>query len=581
MGSVGRSARNSAMRTLVIQFGRLGDVIQTTPLLHDLATCRFGGRTDLLLLDPNQDAILGIQGVATVRTIGERLKPLDDQIAAGFRHGRIPHEAAQLLEQLQLPRYDRVINTSHAALGCWLTAQISAAEREGGVITREGECLYEGLAPIYRVAMLGFREQNWFNIVDLMRCAAHAGHPTTASGSRHAEAGPKPVWATSARDSRLYLKAAAHLPFALPAGPIVALNVGASEKGRRWPAEHFARLAEGLIAHGLVPILVGAPSDLDACDQVQTSRAMALPNFAGKTSIQQMALLLAESALLVSADTGAAHIAAAVDTKVVGLFASSAYFAETSPWGRGHSILQTRIGASMSTLLPDTVLAAVLHRLGRVDTLVLQRELADRQQAAWETDFLPAGSDPLGGLCYRPLHRRPLTIEHLFTRSLRHVLARKFCGGRGNTASDHLADSAAAARGAGLGAEGCEFLRKANFLAHILEQMRGAAAACAEMTARRDAGIGAIATKLTNELEGLKALTEKAPWAMFRPVVHYLDWTLRMMPILPPKDTFLAHADEYRAATTLLRETTALVNGFFVPDYDAAHLREGFTTIEA
>jgi ADP-heptose:LPS heptosyltransferase len=568
------------MRTLVIQLGRLGDVIQTTPLLQDLATSRFGGLTDVLLLDPNQGAILGMQGIATIRTIGEQLKPLDDQIARGFRHGRIPPEAAQLLKQLQLPQYDRVINASHAALGCWLTAQFSSAEREGGVITREGECLYEGLAQIYRVATLGFREQNWFNIVDLMRCAAHAGHATTGSGLRTARAGQNPVAATAARDSRLYLKAAAHLPFALPSGPIVALNAGASEKGRRWPAEHFARLAEGLVAHGFVPILVGAPSDVDACDQVQTSRPMALPNFAGKTSIQQMALLLAKSALLVSADTGAAHIAAAVDTKVVGLFAANAYFAETSPWGRGHSILQTRIGASMSTLLPDTVLAAVLHRLGRFDTLTLQRELANHQQAAWETDFLPPDSDPLGGLCYRPLHRRSLTIEDLFTRSLRHVLARKFCGAQRNKSSD-LAESSAAARDSGFGAEGFAFRRNANFLAHTLEQMQGAAAACAEMTARLDAGIGAIATKLTNELEGLKALTETAPWAMFRPVVHYLDWTLRMMPILPPKDTFLAHADEYHGATTLLRETTALVNGIFVPDYDAAHVREGLTTIEA
>lgn len=45
-----------------------------------------------------------------------------------------------------------------------------------------------------------------------------------------------------------------------------------------------------------------------------------------------MARLLAQSELVVSADTGAAHIAAAVGTRVVGLYAATAYFAETSPW---------------------------------------------------------------------------------------------------------------------------------------------------------------------------------------------------------------------------------------------------------
>jgi hypothetical protein len=122
------------MHTLVIQLGRLRDVLQTTPLLRDLAAA--GDRVDVLLLHPNQAVILGMKGLATIRTIGEGLKPLDDQIAAGFTTRKIPAEATQLLRDLNLPRYSRVINVSHAALGCWLTAGISADTREGGVITR-------------------------------------------------------------------------------------------------------------------------------------------------------------------------------------------------------------------------------------------------------------------------------------------------------------------------------------------------------------------------------------------------------------------------------------------------------------
>jgi hypothetical protein len=150
------------MHTLVIQLGRLGDVVQTTPLLRELAAAGsgdLGDRIDLLLLHPNQAAVLGIQGIATIRTMGEDLKPLEDQIAPGFRRRQIPGQAAQLLQQLQLPRYDRVINASHAALGCSRTAEISAGQREGGLITRDGECLYEGAAQTYRVAMVEFRER--------------------------------------------------------------------------------------------------------------------------------------------------------------------------------------------------------------------------------------------------------------------------------------------------------------------------------------------------------------------------------------------------------------------------------------
>jgi hypothetical protein len=87
--------------------------------------------------------------------------------------------------------------------------------REGGTINRQGECLYKGEAHTYRVALLEFREQNCFNLVDLLRCG---GPPRERFPSRSSST-------------------ASRLPFALPPGRRVALNVGANEKHRRWPAE--------------------------------------------------------------------------------------------------------------------------------------------------------------------------------------------------------------------------------------------------------------------------------------------------------------------------------------------------------
>jgi ADP-heptose:LPS heptosyltransferase len=559
------------MRTLVIQLGRLGDVIQTTPLLRDLAATDGGAPADLLLVHPNQAAILGLPSVATIRTIGEDLKPLDDQIATGFRQRRIPTRTRTLLEQLNLPRYDRVINASHAALGCWLAGQIASSERHGGVITPEGECLYQGAAQTYRIAMLAFREQNWFNVVDLMRGAAPARQSATQG---------------SPATSRLYVNESVALPFALPAGRKVALNVGASETGRTWPAAHFARIAERVAAQGFAPILVGAPSDCDACAAVRVASSIELPSFAGKTSIPEMARLLAQCELLVSADTGAAHIAAAVGTTVLGLYGATAYFAETAPWGAGHLILQTRIGASMSALPVDTVLAAALNRLGRLDAVRLQRELTQSGQAAWETTFLPANADPLGGLCYRPVHSRPFTIEELFTRALRHVFAREFCGGVGRVSLDYRPDFSSLA-GADQEVHDARIVRLdfrlwqgAESLAQVLEQMQEGATACATMSTQHDSrsSIGLEVAKLTNALDGLKSLTENAEWTMFRPVVHYLDWRLRMMPVLPPKETFTSHALEYRLAARLVRDATGLLRGALEGNQDRSHPKMAATT---
>jgi hypothetical protein len=130
--------------------------------------------------------------------------------------------------------------------------------------------------------MVGFREQNLFNVVDLMRCAACANRNTpkagtspeitwTQSSAKAGASGASTARRNTPNDANLHMNTSTALPFALPSGRKVALNAGASEKGRRWPAEYFARLAEGLAALGFAPILVGAPSDRDAWAAVQAA----------------------------------------------------------------------------------------------------------------------------------------------------------------------------------------------------------------------------------------------------------------------------------------------------------------------
>jgi hypothetical protein len=69
-------------------------------------------------------------------------------------------------------------------------------------------------------------------------------------------------------------------------------------------------------------------------------------------------------------------------------------------------------------------------------------------------------------------------------------------------------------------------------LVQILEQMHGAGLACEKVGPRRDgqtcSSIGEIAAALANSLETLRTVTAKNEWAMSRPVVHDLDWRLRI-----------------------------------------------------
>ena len=531
-------------RTLVIQLGRLGDVVQTTPLIHELA--QSGDIVDLLVLTPNETAVCGLRGLTTIFTISEELKSLDDAIARNFSRGEIPAEAPELLTALRLPSYDRIINASHAPLGCWLAAEIPCAtgERFGGLIL-DGECLYRGAASAYRVAMLQFREQNQFNLVDLLRCARGG-----TAGQAHAR-------------PRLYATRSADIPFALPPGLRVALNPGANEKTRCWPAANFARLAEALAAVGFVPLLVGAPGDRLACEQVQAACGVALQNFAGRTTIPEMATLLARCELLVSGDTGAAHLGAAAGTTVVGLYGASAYFAETAPYGEGHLILQTAIGAPMRAISPEIVLAATLNRLGRIASADLRRELARHNQAAWETRFLEVEVDPLGGLCYHPLHREASSAGDLLARALRHAFAHEFSDERSRVS---LAANFSAERSFPENlSELTEILQKAETLARILGQMHSAARLCGENAnsgreARWRPEITSTASTLICSLEEMKKLVATPEWRALAPVIHYLDWRVRMLPQLPPHETFLVHGDEYATAAQMLRDASTTAN---------------------
>jgi ADP-heptose:LPS heptosyltransferase len=535
------------MRTLVIQLGRLGDVIQTTPLLMELAEPGSQNEIDLLVVRPNQEGVRELPGLSIIHTVGEDLKPLDDRIAEGFERRAIPPEAFEMLRELRLPRYDRVINASHAPLGCWIAGHIPSELTEGGVIDDRGECLYHGPAHAYRVALLAFREQNWFNVVDLLRSAT----------KRRIMSKPRP---------RLYVNTSRALPFALPPGRKVALNVGASERHRCWPPTHFARLAEYLNARGMVPILVGAPSDRDLSGEVQAACNLPLPSFM-ETSIPEMARMLSQVDLLVSVDTGAVHIASAAGTKVLSLSGSTVYFAETAPWGEGHLVLQTPVGSSLSGLAPELVLAAALNRLGLLEEASLRSELIRRGQLGWETCFLPEGADPLGGLSYRPVHADLVWIEDLFTRALRHVFAWEFCRGEGSLSLDYALDLFKHTAVLDLVQQTNDLLEKMNRVVPVLEEMGAAATNCQELNRRSDrqasAEINKIVPQLMTGLEALMTFTAKAEAVMFKPVVQYLDWRLRMMPDLSPEETFGCHAREYRNAAGMLCRAGLLLSELF------------------
>jgi len=104
--------------------------------------------------------------------------------------------------------------------------------------------------------------------------------------------------------------------------PYIVMHPGASASSRRYPAERFGEVAQQLWQRrGVRTVFTGAAdeADLVACAQ----QAMTAPslNLCGDLSLGELGGVLNEAALLVSNNTGPVHLAAALDTPVVDLYA--------------------------------------------------------------------------------------------------------------------------------------------------------------------------------------------------------------------------------------------------------------------
>jgi len=103
-------------------------------------------------------------------------------------------------------------------------------------------------------------------------------------------------------------------------GQYALLHPGATEATRRWPVERWAAVGDALAERGLRVVVTGVPREARIAAAV--TRAMRRPAFdaCGATSLGGMAALLESAALIVSNDTGAAHLAVAVGAPSVTVF---------------------------------------------------------------------------------------------------------------------------------------------------------------------------------------------------------------------------------------------------------------------
>lgn len=102
----------------------------------------------------------------------------------------------------------------------------------------------------------------------------------------------------------------------LTAGNYVCIHAGSRMLSRRWPVERFARVGRALREHWKI-VLTGSFGEGELVGELAARIGTPVVNLCGQTSLGTLATLIGHARLLLCNDTGASHIAAAMDTPSV------------------------------------------------------------------------------------------------------------------------------------------------------------------------------------------------------------------------------------------------------------------------
>ncbi|MEO6724601.1 MAG: lipopolysaccharide heptosyltransferase II [Blastocatellia bacterium] len=299
-------------RILIRGTNWLGDAVMTTPALERLRRS-FPGAEITLLATPLTAALF--QGSSSVNNIIE-YRRREEGVKAFF----------DTVAQIRARRFDLAVLFQNAFEAALLAALGGARLRIGFAGQGRGWLLTHRL---HR----GARGLDRHQIHDYLDIVAECERVCLGEDFKPAIAQPLPLLTVNAAQNT----AAAQLldRWGLDSRLLVALNTAATNsRAKCWPMERFAPLADRLIAElNAQIILIGAASERNNAESViQLMNQPGALNLAGETTMAELIGLLARCDLLVTNDTGPAHVAAALGTPTLTIFGPTNEF-ETAPTG--------------------------------------------------------------------------------------------------------------------------------------------------------------------------------------------------------------------------------------------------------
>ena len=335
------------MRVLVVRLGAMGDVLHAMPAIAALRArmpdCHMGW-----VIEPRWAPLLTTaQGEPRTATM-----PLVDVVHTANARGWARQPLATstwgamrgLRRMLREQNYDVTIDLQGAVRSA-LIGRVSGGELIGEAEPRE-------------------RPARWFFERKVPTQGVHVIEQAAEIVSGAIEISLFPTLPPLPRDAAAEARVCAMLP---DMKPLVLLHPGAGWGAKRWPAERYGAVAEGLALRGFHVVVNRAPGEEELAAAVAQSSGGAARDLA--TDMAELIAMTRRSVLAIGGDTGPAHLACALGKPVVGIYGPTDP-ARNGPWGvpfrvlrhpesrRDHS-RRSAPEAGLLTIEPEEVLGAV------------------------------------------------------------------------------------------------------------------------------------------------------------------------------------------------------------------------------
>lgn len=276
----------SVRRILAIRFSGLGDIVMLTGVFAALKQ-QYPGCHITLLADRVNGGILSETGGVIDQVICLNRSPFRQR-----KYLSALKETARLLHQVRQQQFDMVLDFQNFGETGFITRMAKADVKVGAPKKDKYAKPYTLRVPLREQ---GHRIEQFARIAQL----------------EHRIYDPKLIPSAQA------LSFASELKKELTPGlPVVGLNIGSTQENRRWHHNHFAELARKLKGHAEVVVFAGPAEEqyLPAFEGIaRPLSALSLPQLCGA---------IASCDVVVSNDTGPAHMAGALSIPLVTLFST-------------------------------------------------------------------------------------------------------------------------------------------------------------------------------------------------------------------------------------------------------------------